>query len=160
MIDLTELAELFTNSGLTLALAESCTAGLIAATIADQPGCSAWFRGGVVAYHNDLKEHLLGVPGDILVQHGAVSELVARYMAAGARQRCSADLGLGVTGIAGPDGGSAEKPVGTVYLALADGDGAVVHGFRFKGDRAAVRRQSMEQGLQMLQEYLLQPRLA
>ena len=105
--------------GLTLALAESCTAGLLAARIADQPGCSAWFLGGVVAYHNDLKQQLLGVSQDLLQQHGAVSEPVARAMAVGVRQRCGADLGLSITGIAGPDGGTPEKPVGTVWIAAA-----------------------------------------
>ena len=114
MIDLQELHRLFDSNGLTLALAESCTAGLAAARIGDQPGCSAWFRGGVVAYHNEVKQQLLGVSPELLQQHGAVSEAVARAMATGVRGACQSDLGLAITGIAGPDGGTTDKPVGTV----------------------------------------------
>lgn len=155
MMDLPELSGLFEQSGLTLAVAESCTAGLLAGRIADQPGCSAWFRGGVVAYHNDLKQQLLGVAPELLLQHGAVSESVARAMAVGVRQVCSTDLGLAITGIAGPDGGTPEKPVGTVYLALADHAGCEVIRCRFGGDRAAVRLQSVEKGLMMLKMRLM-----
>lgn len=155
MADLLELAGLFRASGLTLALAESCTAGLLAARIADQAGCSAWFRGGVVAYHNDLKEQLLGVPPALLHQFGAVSEPVAYAMATGVRQRCGADLGLAVTGIAGPDGGTPEKPVGTVYLALADHETCEVFRCRFGGDRASIRQQSVEEGLLLLKKRLM-----
>lgn len=155
-----ELAALFSAYGLTLALAESCTAGLLSACIADQPGCSAWFRGGVVAYHNDLKQHLLNVPLALLEQHGAVSEQVCLAMATGVRQCCNADLGLSVTGIAGPDGGTAAKPVGTVYIGLADAAGCQVVHCQFLGDRAAIRQQAVEQGLFMLKNRLLQPETA
>lgn len=155
MTDLHELAGLFADSGLTLALAESCTAGQLAARIADQPGCSAWFRGGVVAYHNDLKQQLLGVPLELLLQYGAVSEPVAGAMAVGVRQACGADLGLAVTGIAGPDGGTPDKPVGTVYLALADQDGCETIRCQFSGDRAAVRQQTVEKGLMLLKMRLM-----
>lgn len=155
MTDLNGLAQLFQNSGLTLALAESCTAGLLAARIADQPGCSVWFRGGVVAYHNDLKQQLLGVLPDLLIQHGAVSEPVASAMAVGVREVCGADLGLAVTGIAGPDGGTPEKPVGTVYLALADQYGCETIRCQFGGDRAAVRQQTVEKGLLLLKVRLM-----
>lgn len=155
MTDLHVLAELFAGYGLTLAVAESCTAGLLAGRIADQPGCSSWFRGGVVAYHNDLKQQLLGVAPELMLQHGAVSEAVARAMATGVRRVCGADLGLAVTGVAGPDGGTPEKPVGTVYLALADQDGCQVVRCQFDGDRAAVRQQSVEKGLMMLKMRLM-----
>ena len=107
------------RQGHTLALAESCTGGLIAARLTDVPGVSAVLRGGVIAYSNDSKQALLGVPAELLRQHGAVSEPVAAAMAAGARTRFAADVAIATTGIAGPDGGSAEKPVGTVCFALA-----------------------------------------
>jgi PncC family amidohydrolase len=154
MSELQEVAELFCHSGLTLAVAESCTGGMIAARVTDIPGCSVWFRGGVVAYHNDLKERLLGVPLEQLLQHGAVSEPVARAMAVGVRDCCGSDLALAVTGIAGPDGGSSEKPVGTVYIALADQDGCEVVRCQFGGNRAAVRQQTVEMGLLMLKKRL------
>lgn len=154
MTDLQKLHRLFRYTGLTLAVAESCTAGLLAARLADQPGCSAWFRGGVVAYHNDLKEQLLGVPQSVLVQHGAVSEQAARAMAEGVRQVCGADLGLAVTGIAGPDGGTPEKPVGTVCVAVADQHGCQVERFLFFGGRAQVRQQTVDQGVIMLKKRL------
>lgn len=155
VIELQELHLLFCRYGLTLSLAESCTAGLIAARIADQPGCSAWFRGGVVAYHNDLKERILGVAPEVLEQHGAVSEPVARAMAVGVRTLCGADLGVAVTGIAGPEGGTPEKPVGTVYLALADQDGCEVIRCRLHGDRVAIRLQTVEKALLMLKSRLM-----
>ncbi|NJD37511.1 MAG: CinA family protein [Geobacter sp.] len=155
MIELEELHLLFCGYGLTLAVAESCTAGLAAARIADQPGCSGWFRGGVVAYHNEVKHQLLGVPWELLHQHGAVSEPVACAMATGVRLACRADLGLAITGIAGPNGGSSDKPVGTVYLALADDDGSEAIRCQFDGDRISVRQQSVEQALLMLKTRLM-----
>jgi nicotinamide-nucleotide amidase len=107
----------------TLALAESCTGGLIAARLTDVPGVSQVLRGGVVAYSNDSKQALLGVPAELLASHGAVSEPVAAAMAEGARARFGADLGIATTGIAGPDGGTAAKPVGTVCFAVATASG-------------------------------------
>ncbi|HZN40891.1 MAG TPA: CinA family nicotinamide mononucleotide deamidase-related protein [Planctomycetota bacterium] len=110
-------------AGCTLALAESCTGGLAAARLVDVPGASAVFRGGVVAYADESKEDLLGVPRAVLQQHGAVSEPVAAAMAEGARARFGADVALSTTGVAGPDGGTAQKPVGMVCFALASADG-------------------------------------
>jgi PncC family amidohydrolase len=155
-----ELAALFCASGLTLALAESCTGGMIAARITDIPGCSAWFRGGVVAYHNDLKQHLLKVPLDLLDRYGAVSEQVARAMADGARSVAGSDLALAVTGIAGPDGGSPGKPVGTVYIALADDNGCVTDRCQFAGNREAVRRDTVEHAFFLLKNRLQKPEIA
>ena len=106
----------------TLALAESCTGGLLAKLLTDMPGSSEYFKEGLVTYSNESKERLLGVPREMLAEHGAVSEPVARKMAAGARKVSGADLGLSVTGIAGPDGGTEEKPVGLVFVGLSDAE--------------------------------------
>jgi nicotinamide-nucleotide amidase len=123
-----------------VATAESCTGGLIAAAITDVAGSSGWFDRGFVTYSNDAKVALLGVRADTLKAHGAVSEATAREMAAGALARSLANLAVAVTGVAGPTGGSADKPVGTVCCAWAVRDGAVESATqRFAGDRAAVR---------------------
>ena len=105
--------------GITVATAESCTGGLVAHALTEVPGSSAYVRGGIVAYANDVKAEQLGVPQAALEAHGAVSAQVAVAMAEGARERLHADLGVGVTGVAGPDGGTEEKPVGLVYVAVA-----------------------------------------
>jgi nicotinamide-nucleotide amidase len=120
------LVEQLVRTGSTLAVAESCTGGLIAKRLTDIAGVSAHFLGGVVSYANQVKEALLGVPESLIETHGAVSAEVAMAMAAGVRERLGASLGLSVTGIAGPGGGSAEKPVGLVYLGLAHA-GSVAH---------------------------------
>jgi PncC family amidohydrolase len=128
--------------GLTVALAESCTGGLVAAALTETPGSSGFFVGGVVSYSDPAKRDLLGVGDDILTAHGAVSAQVARAMAEGARDRFGASLAGSVTGIAGPDGGSAEKPVGLTYLGVADGSGVDVRRVVWSGDRATNRRDS------------------
>ena len=155
-----ELAALFRASGMTLALAESCTGGMVAARVTDSAGCSAWFKGAVVAYSNEVKMALLDVPAPMLAMYGAVSEPVARAMAEGARRAVGSDLALAVTGIAGPDGGTSEKPVGTVYIALADQDGCEVVRCQFDGNRAAVRQQTVETGVLMLKKRLTMPETA
>lgn len=149
-----ELAALLVASGMTLALAESCTGGMIAARITALPGSSIYFAGGVVAYSNQVKQSLLRIPELLLVQHGAVSEPVARAMAEGARQVIGSTVALAVTGIAGPDGGTSEKPVGTVFIAVADQHGSDVQRFQFYGDRGQVRDQTVEEGLVMLKKRL------
>lgn len=154
MADLRGLHQLFTRHGLTLALAESCTGGMIAARVTDIPGCSAWFRGGVVAYNNQVKTDLLQVPETLLEQHGAVSEPVARTMAEGVRRAIGSDLALSVTGIAGPDGGTTEKPVGTVFMAVVDQRDCQVERFLFSGDRSQVRQQAVDQAIIMLKKRL------
>jgi nicotinamide-nucleotide amidase len=141
---------------LTLAVAESCSGGLIAQRITNTPGSSAYFLGGVVSYANSLKTEFLGVPELLLQQHGAVSREVAETMAAGIRLRSGADIGLGVTGIAGPDGGTIEKPVGTVYIGIATAEGNWVSKFQFKGDRQQVREMTGQTGLDLVRKYLLQ----
>lgn len=149
-----ELAALLLAAGQTLALAESCTGGMVAARITAVPGSSAYFHGGVVAYSNQVKAEVLQVPHALLLEHGAVSEAVARTMAEGVRALMSSDLALSVTGIAGPDGGTAEKPVGTVFMALADQRGCQVEQLWFAGDRQQVRQQTADQAIIMLKKRL------
>ena len=136
--------------GLTLATAESCTGGMVGEMLTDVAGSSSVFRGGVVAYSNEVKHALLGVPEALLIAHGAVSEQVARAMAQGVRKRLGTDWGLGITGVAGPDGGTEEKPVGLVHWAVAGPD-VVEHGRAiFPGTRDAVRRWSAHSTLDLL----------
>lgn len=130
---------LLRRRGLTLAVAESCTGGLISAKITAVPGCSAWFAGGVVAYSNQLKERLLDVDAELLRQHGAVSAAVAEAMAAGIARRSGAAAAVAVTGIAGPDGGTAEKPVGTVYIGLHHDSMTHASLHRFSGSRNEIQ---------------------
>ncbi len=150
--------ELARERSLTLATAESCTGGLLGARITAVPGSSDVFPGGVVAYANAVKESLLGVPAELLAERGAVSEEVARAMAAGACERVGADIGVGITGIAGPDGGSAEKPVGTVWIAVRKGDDVRTFGRVFLGDRGEVRSRAAQSALEMVRQLLLEPR--
>ena len=142
--------------GLSLAVAESCSGGLIAAAVTRVPGSSAYFHGGVVAYSNDLKERLLGVAGDTLAAHGAVSAAVAEEMAAGIRRVTGADLTLAVTGIAGPGGGSPEKPVGTVYIGLASAAGVRAELFLFSGNRVQIQESTAHRALDLLRRHLLE----
>jgi competence/damage-inducible protein CinA-like protein len=139
----------------TLATAESCTGGLLAERITRVPGSSDYFVGGVVTYSNEQKIRLLGVPPALLAEHGAVSEPVARAMAEGVCRALAADYGAGITGVAGPGGGSEAKPVGTVHIAVA-GPGGVAHRrFRFPGDRERVRWFASQLALEMLRRLLL-----
>jgi nicotinamide-nucleotide amidase len=131
--------------------AESCTGGLIAARCTDLSGSSAWFERGVVTYSNEAKTELLGVPAALIAQYGAVSAEVAEHMARGLLARAPLDWAVAVTGIAGPGGGSATKPVGTVWLAVAEAGGpARVWCEHFAGDRAAVRAQTVTSALAAL----------
>jgi nicotinamide-nucleotide amidase len=132
------------RAGKTLALAESCTGGLMSKRMTDFPGASSVFRGGVVAYDNRVKTGLLGVDARALERDGAVSEVVARQMALGVADRLGADAGIGITGIAGPDGGTEEKPVGTVCFAAALDGHVEVRRERYSGDRSAVRERSAQ----------------
>lgn len=139
-----------------IATAESCTGGLVSAAITDIPGSSAVFTHGFVTYANDAKQALLGVPHDLLVTHGAVSGQVARAMAQGAKIMSGADLAVAVTGIAGPSGGTPEKPVGLVYFGIADDKGALVHKHIFPGgSRRAIRAQTTKTALRYLASRLL-----
>lgn len=144
-------------AGATLTVAESCTGGLLGQKITAVPGSSDYFLGGFITYTNQLKTELAGVPEALLVEHGAVSEPVARAMAEGVRRALRSDYGIGITGVAGPGGGSEEKPVGTVHVAVAGpGDGEVQHRkIRFPGNREQVRRHSAQLALEMLRRRLL-----
>ena len=139
------------EQGIRVATAESCTGGLVAYRLTRIPGASGCFPGGVTAYENAIKSRLLGVDPELLRDHGAVSEPTARAMAEGVRTLFQADFGVGVTGIAGPSGGSAARPVGLVYVAVADGQHTRVREFRFSGDRHAIREQTAEAALGLLE---------
>jgi nicotinamide-nucleotide amidase len=143
---------------LNLGTAESCTGGLVAARLTSVPGSSAVFVGGVVAYADQVKAMELGVPADILERHGAVSAETAAAMARGARERLGTDLALSVTGIAGPDGGSEEKPVGLVYLHAVGPGGARSADFVFPGDRESIRRRAAVTALHLMRRLLAQSR--
>ncbi|HXS80695.1 MAG TPA: CinA family protein [Gammaproteobacteria bacterium] len=138
-----------------VATAESCTGGWIAKALTDVPGSSQWFDGGIVAYSNAAKIALLGVPGDALAAHGAVSEETVRAMAEGARTRFAADFAVAVSGIAGPDGGSADKPVGTVHFAWAAPGGVTAARRIFAGGRETVRRLTVALAIERLVELVV-----
>jgi competence/damage-inducible protein CinA-like protein len=151
------VGELLRGAGATLTAAESCTGGLFAQRITSVPGSSDYFLGGAVTYSNELKVRLVGVPPELLAEHGAVSEPVARAMAEGVRRALGSDYGVGITGVAGPGGGSEEKPVGTVHIAVAGpAEGDVHHRkLRLPGDRDRIRRFSAQLALEMLRRRLL-----
>lgn len=147
-----ELGEILRKEGLTVAVAESCTGGMVGALITDQPGSSAYFLGGVIAYSDGVKRTQLGVSQAMLDRAGAVSSEVAQAMAEGARSRFRSDLAVAVTGIAGPDSDGSQKPVGLTYVAIASAAGSHSHEYRFKGDRWSNRRQASVQALRLLVE--------
>jgi nicotinamide-nucleotide amidase len=139
----------------TIALAESCTGGLLASRLTDVPGSSDYVDRAVVCYSNPAKTDLLGVPSEMIREHGAVSEPVARAMAEGIRARSGTDVGIGVTGIAGPGGGSEQKPVGTVSIAVVSEEAASVRTFQFLGGREMVKFQASQTAMNMLRLMLL-----
>jgi nicotinamide-nucleotide amidase len=141
------LHEALSVRGLTLAVAESCTGGLLAAAITDQPGSSVYFKGGIVAYSNEVKERLLGVSSEILARHGAVSAEVARAMAEGVRRRLGADLALSITGIAGPSSDNTDKPVGLTHIWVDSDRGGEGRRFVFDGDRWQNRHRAVAEAL-------------
>jgi nicotinamide-nucleotide amidase len=149
------VAGAFAERQWTVATAESCTGGLVSARLTDRPGSSAWMVGGVVAYADAAKEQLLDVPGETLAEVGAVSPEVAMALAEGVRRRLGADVGIGVTGIAGPGGGTPAKPVGTVHLAAVGPDGTVSKSLVIPGSRGAVRQRTSTVAMQLLRVLLL-----
>lgn len=150
------VGELLAKRDWMLAVAESCTGGLIGGELTAVAGSSGWFAGGVVSYADETKVALLGIPQDDLREHGAVSSVVAAGMAGGARRSLDCAVGLGVTGIAGPGGGTAEKPVGTVHVAVEAPDLARERVLRIPGDRETVRRRTVRAALHLVRELLVE----
>jgi nicotinamide-nucleotide amidase len=148
------VGEMLASRGLRIALAESCTGGLLTSRLTDVAGSSRYVERGVITYSNESKSDLLGVPSDVIAQHGAVSEPVALAMATGIRDRASVDIGVGVTGIAGPGGGTPDKPVGTVAIAAATPAATRSRLFRFHGEREQVKFQASQAALDMVRRIL------
>ena len=142
------------RTGLTIACAESCTGGLLTSTLTDVPGSSAYVMGSVVSYSNDVKVRVLGVSSETLTSFGAVSEQTAREMAEGVRRLMLTDIGVGITGIAGPGGGSHEKPVGLVYIAAANADRTKVQKYFFSGDRMENKSAAVHYALSLIQDMI------
>jgi len=147
-----ELADRLLKHRQKVCAAESCTGGLIAKTITDLAGSSDWFERGFVTYSNQAKNEMLAVPLSIIEDYGAVSEAVATAMASGALRHSRADFSIAVTGVAGPAGGSDEKPVGTVWIAVASADQCIAKRYQFDGDRQAVREATLLTALEVLLE--------
>ena len=149
------LGDLLSLRGQTMVTAESCTGGWVAKALTDRPGSSVYVLGGLVTYSNSMKRELLHVSAENLARDGAVSEPVVRQMVAGAVNVTEADFAVAISGVAGPDGGSDDKPVGTVWFAWgAPATGIIAHCCHFEGDRDAVRRQSVVYALQGLADYI------
>lgn len=148
------LGEELARRNLTIAVAESCTGGLLGSRITDVPGSSAYFMGGIIAYSNEVKVKQLQVERDTLAKYGAVSEKTAREMAVNIKKLLNTDLGIAITGIAGPDGGSKEKPVGLVYIGLAFQEDVEVYRLELKGDREENKWQSTEYALYFTYKYI------
>jgi nicotinamide-nucleotide amidase len=151
------VARVLTENRATIAVAESCTGGMLAERLTNVPGSSSYFLGGVVCYSNELKSSLVGVPADIIDSKGAVSSETALALADGIRKRTGATLGIGITGIAGPGGGTPEKPVGLVHIGIADERGSRERAARFPGDRERIRFQATQQALDTVRRYFLFP---
>lgn len=154
MTDIRQIIDTLRENGLRLATAESCTGGLLAAAVTDIPGASDVFDCGVVSYSNAIKAQVLSVSTDVLAEVGAVSHQTAQAMAKGVRSLAGADIALSTTGIAGPGGGSKEKPVGLVYIGLADREKSSSTENHFSGSREDVRSQTVAAALQQLENYL------
>lgn len=142
------------DQGLHIAVAESCTGGLLSSAITSVPGSSACFGYGIVTYSNQAKHEILGVPWEVLNEFGAVSYQTAYWMAIGVQRIAKSQLGLSITGIAGPSGGSAEKPVGLVYIALARGECCEAHKFHFTGTREAIRKSTVDKAIDLLLQHV------
>jgi PncC family amidohydrolase len=149
-----QLRDRLRTLGRTIAVAESCTGGGLASRITDVPGASSYFTGGIVAYQDAAKIQLLNVPEDTLNQRGTVSLETAEAMAIGCRIRFRSDIGVGITGIAGPGGGTPEKPIGLVYIAVTGPGAPCSERFVFAGDRAAIRREAVDAALNMILAFI------
>lgn len=149
-----DVGEKLGTKGLTLALAESCTGGKLGDIITEVPGSSAYFLGGIISYSNDAKVELLGVDRAVIESKGAVSEEVARMMADGARARFGADVGVGITGIAGPAGATPSKPVGLVYIAVSTDEKGTCTKDVFAGSRSEIKCRAAEKAVLLLDEFM------
>ena len=149
------VAESLQRQTATIAVAESCTGGMLAARLTNVPGSSTYFLGGIVCYSNEMKVSMVDVPLEIIELHGAVSSEVALALAEGVRRRTDATIGVGITGIAGPTGGTAEKPVGLVHVAISDRAGSRDKAFQFAGDRQRIRLNATQAALDSVRRYLL-----
>jgi nicotinamide-nucleotide amidase len=154
------VARILNENRATIAVAESCTGGMLAERLTNVPGSSSYFLGGVICYSNDLKTTLVGVPQSLIEAKGAVSSEVALALADGIRRRTGATLGVGVTGVAGPGGGTPEKPVGLVHIGLADEHGPRERAYRFPGDRERIRQFASQSALDAVRRYYLFPAAA
>lgn len=148
------LGDLLISKSLTISVAESCTGGLIGHIITSTPGSSAYFLGGVISYSNSAKCDILGVAENTIIDYGGVSAQAAKEMAGGVRERFKSDLGFSVTGIAGPEGGSSEKPVGTVYMGFANKDLLLSEKYLFQGTREEIKQKTAETALENIKRYL------
>ncbi len=149
-----KIGQILRERGLYLAVAESCTGGLLGATITDVPGSSGWFKGGIVAYANELKVTLLGVSERTLELHGAVSTETAMEMAEGIIRATGADVAIAITGIAGPTGASPGKPVGTVFVAITDGKRLRAERLLFQGSRREIREKAVLNAIDIIEEFV------
>lgn len=149
-----QIGELLSERGWTLAVAESCTGGLLGHRITSVSGSSSYFQGGVISYSDEVKESILGVPEETLIEHGAVSKETAQAMAQGARRLLRTDVALSVTGVAGPTGGTPEKPVGLVYVGLAAEGADLWEKYIWHGDRTENKERSAQAALELLLKYL------
>ncbi len=150
-----QLGELLLQKSLVVTTAESCTGGGLGYALTTTPGSSVWYEQGIISYSNEVKQRLLAVPENVLFEYGAVSEQTAKAMAAGALHSADADLAVAITGIAGPDGGSDAKPVGTVWFGLATLSKVNAVKYCFSGDRQAIREQAIVTALQLLIEVVV-----
>jgi nicotinamide-nucleotide amidase len=154
------VARLLTNNRATIAVAESCTGGLLAERLTSLPGSSAYFLGGVTCYSNEMKTNLVGVPPEMIAAKGVVSPEVALALADGIRRRAGATIGVGITGIAGPGGGTSEKPVGLVYLAVKASGAARERRLQLPGDRDRIRMFAAQSAMDLVRRYFLFPAAA
>ncbi len=148
--NINQIHKLLVKNKKTIAVAESCTGGLLSKLLTQTPGSSGYFKLGVVAYSNQAKENILKVPANIIVKKGAVSKDVAKLLAKSVRLLASTDLGIGTTGIAGPTGGSKEKPVGTVFIAIDAKNNRICKKFTFTGSRTTIRKKAALKALELL----------
>ncbi|MDP2940937.1 MAG: nicotinamide-nucleotide amidohydrolase family protein [Candidatus Omnitrophota bacterium] len=155
---LKQIHALLIRNQLTLAVAESCTGGLLSKLLTDLPGSSRYFLLGIAAYSNSAKKKLLKIPVALLAKKGAVSQEAAAALAANIRGIANADLGIGITGIAGPEGGTARKPVGTVFISVANRRKVICEEFRFSGSRSAVRKKAALKAIELLKESIIEKR--